>query len=127
RNPDAKWGLSENDIVELIELQQSIIESAARLVAPGGRLVYATCSLLREENEAQIERFLAETPDFTPLPIPAVWRTIISGKPPSAGDVLRLTPARHGTDGFFVAICERAKKAEPESEIASESKPTASS
>jgi 16S rRNA (cytosine967-C5)-methyltransferase len=113
RNPDAKWRLSENDIVELIELQHSIIESAARLVAPGGRLVYATCSFLREENEQQIERFLADTPDFTPLPISAVWRAIIGGKPPSAGDVLRLTPARHGTDGFFVAICERAMKAEP--------------
>jgi 16S rRNA (cytosine967-C5)-methyltransferase len=93
-------------------LQHSIIESAARLVAPGGRLVYATCSFLREENEAQIERFLADAPDFTPFPISMAWRTTIGGKPPSAGDVLRLTPARHGTDGFFVAICERAKKAE---------------
>src|SRR4051794_33314658 len=72
RNPDAKWRLSENDIVELIELQHSIIGSAARLVAPGRRLVYATCSFLREENEAQIERFLAETPDFTLLPISGV-------------------------------------------------------
>jgi 16S rRNA (cytosine967-C5)-methyltransferase len=122
RNPDAKWRLSEKDIVELIELQHSIIGSAARLVAPGGRLVYATCSFLREENEAQIERFLAETPDFTLLPISAAWRGIIGGKPPSAGDVLRLTPARHGTDGFFVAICERARNPEP----APEADPTAS-
>jgi 16S rRNA (cytosine967-C5)-methyltransferase len=107
RNPDAKWRLAENDIAELTILQNSIIESAARLVAPGGRLIYATCSFLREENEAQIERFLAGAPDFSHLPISAVWRTTIGGKPPSAGDVLRLTPARHGTDGFFVAICER--------------------
>jgi len=106
RNPDAKWRLAENDIAELTVLQNSIIESAARLVAPGGRLIYATCSFLREENEAQIERFLAAAPDFTRLPISAVWRTTVGGKPPSAGDVLRLTPARHGTDGFFVAICE---------------------
>jgi 16S rRNA (cytosine967-C5)-methyltransferase len=107
RNPDAKWRLAESDIAELAVLQNSIIESAARLVAPGGRLIYATCSFLREENEAQIERFLAGAPDFARLPIAAVWRTTIGGKPPSAGDVLRLTPARHGTDGFFVAICER--------------------
>jgi 16S rRNA (cytosine967-C5)-methyltransferase len=112
RNPDAKWRLTEKDLAELTELQHSIIESAARLVAPGGRLVYATCSFLREENEAQIERFLAGAADFAPFPISAAWRTTIGGKPPSAGDVLRLTPARHGTDGFFVAICERAKKAE---------------
>ncbi len=118
RNPDAKWRLAENDIVELTELQHGIIESAARLVAPGGRLVYATCSFLREENEEQIERFLAGAPDFAALPISAVWRTTIGGKPPSAGDVLRLTPARHSTDGFFVAICERAKKAEPAPEPA---------
>jgi 16S rRNA (cytosine967-C5)-methyltransferase len=112
RNPDAKWRLTENDLAELVELQRSIVKSAARLVAPGGRLVYVTCSFLREENEAQIERFLAETPDFAPLPISQVWRATLGGKPPSAGDVLRLTPARHGTDGFFVAICERAKQAE---------------
>jgi 16S rRNA (cytosine967-C5)-methyltransferase len=118
RNPDAKWRLSENDIAELTELQHSILESAARLVAPGGRLVYATCSFLREENEAQIERFLAGAPDFAPLPIASVWRATIGGKPPSAGDVLRLTPARHGTDGFFVAICERARKVEAVAEPA---------
>src|SRR5437899_5223269 len=107
RNPDAKWRLAESDIAELAVLQNSIIESAARLVAPGGRLIYATCSFLREENEEQIERFLAGAPDFAQLPVSGVWRTTIGGKPPSAGDVLRLTPARHGTDGFFVAICER--------------------
>jgi 16S rRNA (cytosine967-C5)-methyltransferase len=122
RNPDAKWRLAEKDLAELTELQHSIIESAARLVAPGGRLVYATCSFLREENEAQIERFLAGAADFAPFPISAAWRTTIGGKPPSAGDVLRLTPARHGTDGFFVAICERAKKAE----AAPDADPTAS-
>jgi len=123
RNPDAKWRLTEMDLAELTALQSAILESAARLVAPGGRLIYATCSFLRDENEAQVERFLAAAPDFSPLPISAVWRTTIGGKPPSAGDVLRLTPARHGTDGFFVAICERAKKAEvtpePESIAAS--------
>src|SRR6185437_5237700 len=57
RNPDAKWRLTPRDLVELPALQAEILDSAARLVRPGGRLVYATCSLLREEDEEQIERF----------------------------------------------------------------------
>lgn len=107
RNPDAKWRLLPKDLAELTALQASIIDSAARLVKPGGRLVYATCSFLREENEAQIERFLAAAPDFALVPAAHVWRDRISAKYPAAGEMLRLTPARHGTDGFFVAICER--------------------
>jgi 16S rRNA (cytosine967-C5)-methyltransferase len=107
RNPDAKWRLVPQDLDELQALQASILASAARLVKPGGRLVYATCSLLREEDEAQIERFLAAAPDFTLVPARQVWREVIGGKMPASGDMLRLTPAKHGTDGFFVAICER--------------------
>jgi 16S rRNA (cytosine967-C5)-methyltransferase len=107
RNPDAKWRLVPQDLAELTALQAAILESAARLVKPGGRLVYATCSVLREENEAQIERFLAASPGFALLPAPAIWRETAGGKMPAAGEMLRLTPARHGTDGFFVAICER--------------------
>jgi 16S rRNA (cytosine967-C5)-methyltransferase len=107
RNPDAKWRLSPTDLAELAVLQASIIDSAARLVKPGGRLIYATCSFLREENEAQIERFLAASPDFALVPAGRIWRARIAGKMPASGDMLRLTPARHGTDGFFVAICER--------------------
>jgi 16S rRNA (cytosine967-C5)-methyltransferase len=109
RNPDAKWRLSEKDVTELAELQASILASAARLVEPGGRLIYATCSLLYEENEAQVERFLAATAEFTLLPIAQVWRQTIGGKCPCAGDMLRLTPAKHGTDGFFAAVLERLK------------------
>ncbi|MDB5405897.1 MAG: rRNA cytosine-C5-methylase [Rhodospirillales bacterium] len=109
RNPDAKWRLQEKDLAELAELQAGILASAARLVEPGGRLIYATCSLLREEDEAQIERFLAATPDFQLLPIAQVWRQTIGGKCPCAGDMLRLTPAKHGTDGFFAAVMERVK------------------
>jgi 16S rRNA (cytosine967-C5)-methyltransferase len=107
RNPDAKWRLRPEDLSELTVLQAEILDSAARLTKPGGRVIYVTCSLLREENEAQVERFLAAHGDFTLRPIGAVWAETIGGEPPAAGDMLRLTPARHGTDGFFVAVMER--------------------
>jgi 16S rRNA (cytosine967-C5)-methyltransferase len=107
RNPDAKWRLTQEDLAELAALQAEILDSAQRLVRPGGRLIYVTCSLLREENEAQVERFLAEHADFKLLPMAALWQATIGGECPAKGDMLRLTPARHGTDGFFVAVLER--------------------
>jgi 16S rRNA (cytosine967-C5)-methyltransferase len=115
RNPDAKWRLRPQDLAELSVLQASILASAARLVRPGGRVVYATCSLLREENEAQIEQFLAASPDFALVPIGLVWRETIGTECPVRGDMLRLSPARHGTDGFFVAVMERQKSEPAES------------
>jgi len=108
RNPDAKWRLRPEDLTELVALQADILDSAARLVKPGGRLVYVTCSLLAEENEAQVAHFLASHPDFSLLPIGPVWREAIGTEPPASRDMLRLTPARHGTDGFFVALLTRA-------------------
>ncbi|MGH7015221.1 MAG: RsmB/NOP family class I SAM-dependent RNA methyltransferase [Stellaceae bacterium] len=107
RNPDAKWRLKPEDLAELTALQADILDSASRLVKPGGRLVYATCSLLREEDEQQIESFMGAHPDFALLPAWRVWRDVIGGKLPEKGTMLRLTPARHGTDGFFVAVLER--------------------
>ena len=107
RNPDAKWRMRPEDLAELVERQQLILRSAARLARPGGRLIYATCSLLREEDEAQAEAFLAAEPDFSLLPVARVWRETIGGASPGGEDYLRLTPAQHGTDGFFVAIFER--------------------
>jgi 16S rRNA (cytosine967-C5)-methyltransferase len=107
RNPDAKWRMRPEDLTELVERQQQILRSAARLVRPCGRLIYATCSLLREEDEAQAEAFLAAMPDFSLLPVAHVWEETIGGVSPGGADYLRLTPARHGTDGFFVAIFER--------------------
>ncbi|MEA2754884.1 MAG: rRNA (cytosine967-C5)-methyltransferase [Aliidongia sp.] len=107
RNPDAKWRLEPKDLTELVALQARILESAARLAKPGGRVIYATCSLLPEENDRQIEAFLAGHPDFALVPIGEVWRDVF-GKPcPEPGDMLHLTPARHGTDGFFVAVLMR--------------------
>ena len=108
RNPDAKWRSGPQDLAELVDRQQRILASAARLVRPGGRLVYVTCSLLREEDEAQAEAFLAVEPGFSLLPAARVWAEAIGGEAPAdCRDYLRLTPARHGTDGFFAAIFER--------------------
>lgn len=113
RNPEAKWRLSEEGLAELTALQARILDSACRLVKPGGRLVYATCSLLPEENEAQVERLLAARPDFAVLPVAEVWAARLAGAPPSAGPFLRLLPARDGTDGFFLAVLERVAAPQP--------------
>ena len=107
RNPDGKWRITPRDLAELVERQRDILESAARLVKPGGRLVYVTCSLLREENEAQADEFLAAHPDFALYPASRAWTEVLGGRSPGGEDTLRLTPARHGTDGFFVAQFER--------------------
>jgi 16S rRNA (cytosine967-C5)-methyltransferase len=107
RNPDARWTLTPQDILELRALQARILGSAARLVKPGGRLIYVTCSLLPEENESQVEAFAAAAPEFTLLPMPQVWKEALGTTPPTSDAWLRLSPARHGTDGFFVAVFER--------------------
>jgi 16S rRNA (cytosine967-C5)-methyltransferase len=108
RNPDGRWRLTETDIAELVDLQARILDSCARLVKPGGRLVYATCSILPDENERQVERFLAANAEFAVVPVAAAWPAEV---PNPVGDApfLRLTPAQHGTDGFFAALLERRK------------------
>src|SRR5258708_1552175 len=110
RNPDSRWRYGEADLVRLAELQARILDDAAKLVAPGGRLVYATCALIAEENERQAEAFLARHAEFTPVPIETAWREAIGTDCPVPGPYLALTPAQHGTDGFFAAVFERAKK-----------------
>ncbi|HTZ34944.1 MAG TPA: RsmB/NOP family class I SAM-dependent RNA methyltransferase [Stellaceae bacterium] len=107
RNPDAKWRASPQDLAELRERQHDILASAARLARPGGRVVYVTCSMLIEENEAQAERFLLEQPDFAAVPAAAAWHETIGTRCPGGEPYLRLTPAQHNTDGFFVAVFER--------------------
>jgi 16S rRNA (cytosine967-C5)-methyltransferase len=107
RNPNTKWQMTSVDLAELVVRQRHILRSAARLVRPGGRLVYVTCSLLREENEEQAEAFLAAEPGFVVVPAAGVWREATGTPLHGGGRYLRLTPARHGTDGFFVAIFER--------------------
>ena len=108
RNPDLKWRQSPKSVAELNAKQTAILESAARLVKPGGRLVYATCSVLQEENEAIAEAFSAKHPNFVPL---SVVETLEALKVPNAASLcttngtsyLRLWPHIHGTDGFFAA------------------------
>ena len=105
RNPDARSRLAPTDLAELLPKQARILEDASRLVRPGGRLVYATCSLLPAENEAQVAAFLARHADFAALPLAEAWE----GEPPCAGPYLSLTPLAHGTDGFFAAVLVRAE------------------
>jgi 16S rRNA (cytosine967-C5)-methyltransferase len=113
RNPDAKWRFTTEDLTTVIDLQRRILDSAARLVKPGGRLIYATCSLLPSENAAQVTSFARNHPEFTLLPVAAVWADTIGRMPDAAGcptgdRLLQLTPAAHETDGFFVAVFQRA-------------------
>jgi 16S rRNA (cytosine967-C5)-methyltransferase len=111
RDPLAKWRLGADRLAELVRLQQNILRNAARLVRPGGRLVYATCSVLPEENEAQIGFFLGRDHSFQIVPVAEAWRGNLEGPFPGGGSFLRLDPANHGTDGFFVAVLERAPAA----------------
>jgi 16S rRNA (cytosine967-C5)-methyltransferase len=105
RNPDLKWRQSTAALAELAPKQASILGNAARLVKPGGRLVYATCSMLDAENEAVVAAFLADHPDFSLVPAGKVLAEQRIGL--EMGDYLSLWPHRHATDGFFAAVLER--------------------
>lgn len=105
RNPDTRWKSHDAGGLEsLVALQTRILASAARLVKPGGRLVYATCSMLPAENEDQVAKFLAAFPMFKPVPLSEVSPKLSQAV---GGAYLSLTPAQHGTDGFFAAVLER--------------------
>jgi 16S rRNA (cytosine967-C5)-methyltransferase len=104
RNPDIKW--RDVDLAELVSQQKRILAAAAELVKPGGRLVYATCSLLREENDEIVAEFQAAHPELRPLPageILARRRILLE----TIDAALRLYPHRHGTDGFYAVVFER--------------------
>ena len=108
RNPDLKWRQTPESVAELTSKQASILNSAAALVKSGGRLVYATCSLLEEENEAVVSAFLAAHPEFSALSVSEVLsKQSIEIADLGAGEFLRLLPNRHGTDGFFAAVLAR--------------------
>lgn len=107
RNPDLKWRHGPEAIGELVGKQRRILAAAARLVKPGGRLVYATCSILKAENEAIADDFAAAHPEFSALScgeILAAQRIVLPAEPR-----LRLWPHVHGTDGFFAAAFERRR------------------
>jgi 16S rRNA (cytosine967-C5)-methyltransferase len=105
RNPDLKWRHGPQAIAELAAKQATILDAASRLVKPGGRLVYATCSILPEENEAVVAGFAAAHAEFAPLDCGA----LLAGQRITldCGSQLRLWPHRHGCDGFFAAAFER--------------------
>ncbi|WP_289295684.1 RsmB/NOP family class I SAM-dependent RNA methyltransferase [uncultured Reyranella sp.] len=114
RNPDGRWTLSPDDLAELLPKQAAILDAAAKLVKPGGGLIYATCSVLPAENEKQIAAFLERNDGFEVLPVEALWRDILPTEPPAdAGSTpyLRLSPLKHGTDGFFAAALVRKEAA----------------
>lgn len=119
RNPDLKWRLKESELVELTALQARILDAAAQMVKPGGRLVYATCSLLSIENEVVADAFTTSHLDFDELPVaPLLQKTLDNGSERVAGSALeieslcagrrlRLWPHLHQTDGFFAAVWQR--------------------
>jgi 16S rRNA (cytosine967-C5)-methyltransferase len=107
RNPDMRWRQLGPGLESLVPLQARLLDSAARLVRPGGRLAYATCSVLPDENAAQIERFLRDNPEFRLVPLTELWPATIGGAPPRDEPYLSLSPARDDTDGFFTAVVER--------------------
>ncbi|HLO96020.1 MAG TPA: RsmB/NOP family class I SAM-dependent RNA methyltransferase [Burkholderiaceae bacterium] len=109
RNPDLKWRQSPQAVAELQAKQKAILDSAARLLKPGGRLVYATCSLLDAENEAIAQAFSESHPDFVPLDAAAVLEKAHVSQAASLCEqgFIRLWPHRHLVDGFFAAIWER--------------------
>ena len=114
RNPDVKWRQRPEAIGEMQEKQAAILDSAARLVKSGGRLVYATCSLLNEENDFIVEQFLATHADFELVPMKAVLEE--QKIPLEMDQYLKMLPHKHQTDGFFAAVLQRKAKAKAKAE-----------
>lgn len=113
RNPDLKWRQTPKAIEELVAKQTAILQSAARLLKPGGRLVYATCSVLRRENEAIAEAFGLANPDFAVLEAAPLLTQLGVEQADTlcSGAYLRLWPHLHHTDGFFAAVWQKAAAA----------------
>lgn len=108
RSPDARWLLTEERLQGYLDLQKEILDRAATLVKPGGKLVYVTCSLLRDENEAQSAAFRDRQPGFASHDLgPELGELGLSALPSRQGEVT-LSPATTGTDGFFISVMRRA-------------------
>jgi 16S rRNA (cytosine967-C5)-methyltransferase len=112
RKPETKWKLTPKLLDLRLKDQREVLERGAGLVKKGGRLVYITCSILPDENSAQVEAFLLAHPDFKIIPYTDQWKKTIGTAPPISADgspdTLLLTPHAHGTDGFFVAVMKKA-------------------
>lgn len=111
RNPDLKWRFDENELARVNAVQANVLRAAARLVKPGGRLVYATCSLLATENQDVIESFVAERPEFAVVPAAEVLQAqgIAIDHAERFAPWFVMLPHLHGTDGFFAAVLERRR------------------
>lgn len=114
RNPDLKWRFTPNDLAEVVAVQKSILQSAARLVKPGGRLIYATCSIFKEENEMQVAEFLKNVNDydkdvshFKVVCAQKIWDKNSGADNGNNVSYLSVTPHQDGVDGFFAAVFER--------------------
>lgn len=114
RSPDLKWRQTAESVADLAQLQAAILNSAARLLKPGGRLVYATCSPLAQEDEAVVRAFGQAHPEFKPLDVAGLLQsaqvsqadTLVAGE--EGQRALRLWPHRHRTDGFFAAVWQKS-------------------
>ena len=108
RAVDARWRCDEDVLANLRGQQAALLDRGRAMVAPGGRIVYITCSLLHSEGEAQVERILAEAPELEIAEISDIWQDVIGGDncPQTQDGILRLLPGRDGTDGFFMAVLQ---------------------
>lgn len=111
RSPFSRWQQLGPSIDDLTEMQSTALDAAAPMVKTGGRLIYATCSLLPQENDKQVKKFLDDHPDFQPVPLAVMWNRVTDQPIPENLDLskhtLSLTPAKHNTDGFFVSVVEK--------------------
>ncbi len=107
RQPAARWCLSRDDLDRFQQTQSDLLARAATLVKPGGRLIYATCSLFHGENEGCAIGFDASSTQFRRLSAAEIWHEIVGDAAPFDGDDLKFTPGSHNTDGVFAAIWER--------------------
>jgi 16S rRNA (cytosine967-C5)-methyltransferase len=108
RNPEARWRLTRATVDSFPARQLGLLVTYAPLCAVGGRLIYATCTLGRAENERVVERFLAERDDFVSVPVKEIWGRERAERLGDGG-TLRLFPHRHDTDGFFAAVLRRVR------------------
>ncbi|MGL1921703.1 MAG: RsmB/NOP family class I SAM-dependent RNA methyltransferase [Hyphomicrobiales bacterium] len=113
RSPDARFNLTKDGLNQIVQRQAQILESAAKLVKKGGKLVYATCSMFTEENETQVTNFLEKNEEFELLNYATEWELNVKTEAPKSAasleGTLLLTPHQHQTDGFFVALMQRKK------------------
>jgi len=108
RQPELRWRLTPERLAELRATQDALLNQAAGSVKPGGRLVYATCSILPSENEDQIAAFLETHPDFAITPAAGIWRGLAgSEQPMTRGHFFHASPFSTGTDGFFTAVLQK--------------------